>query len=95
MRTNRLWKRMVKGTKVKVAAPVMNIPTGDGKETPVIMDLHMWSDMMNYITDKKLKMIHCKMEDSNVILEFTDKLEATKFVLGYAEIHGKAKPEIF
>ena len=46
---------MVKGTKVKISAPVMNIPGNDGKEVPVLMDLHMWSDMMNYVTEKKLK----------------------------------------
>ena len=86
---------MVKGTKVKISAPVMHIPDNDGKEVPVLMDLHMWSDMMNYVTEKKLKMIHCKMEESNIILEFVDKLEATKFVLGYAEIYGKQKAEIF
>ena len=86
---------MVKGTKVKISAPVMHIPGNDGKEVPVLMDLHMWSDMMNYVTEKKLKMIHCKMEESNIILEFTDKLEATKFALGYTEIYAKAKPEIF
>ena len=55
----------------------------------------MWSDMMNYVTEKKLKMIHCKMEESNIILEFVDNLEATKFALGYAEIYGKTEPEIF
>ena len=38
-------------------------------------------------------MIHCKMEESNIILEFVDNLEATKFALGYAEIYGKATPE--
>ena len=86
---------MVKGTKVKISAPVMNIPGNDGKEMPVLMDLHMWSDMMNYVTEKKLKMIHCKMEESNIILEFVDNLEATKFALGYAEIYGKTEPEIF
>ena len=31
------------------------------------------------------------MEESNVILEFVDPFEATKFALGYAEIYGKAK----
>ena len=41
------------------------------------------------------KMIHCKIEDSNVVLEFVNKFEATKFALGYAEIYGKATPEIF
>ena len=87
---------MVKGTRVKVHAPVMNIPDNTGKDTPVMMDMYMWSDMMNYITDKKLKMINCKMEESNVILEFVDPFEATKFALGYAEIyHGRDKPKIF
>ena len=84
-----------KGTKVKINAPVMNIPDNTGKEQPVLMDLHIWNDMMNYITEKELKMIHCKMEESNIILEFVNNFEATKFALGYAEIYGKANPEIF
>ena len=73
----------------------MNIPDNTGKEQPVLMDLHIWNDMMNYITEKELKMIHCKMEESNIILEFVNNFEATKFALGYAEIYGKANPEIF
>ena len=83
-----------KGTKVKIGASIMHIPDGDGIEQPVLMDRHFMNNLMDYISEKKLKMIHCKIEGSNVILEFVNKLEATKFALGYAEIYGKATPEI-
>ena len=87
---------MVKGTKVKISAPFMNIPAGEnGTDIPIMMDRHFKNNLMNYITEKKLKMIHCKIKDSNVVLEFVDKFEATKFALGYAEIYGKSEPEIF
>ena len=65
---------MVKGTRVKVHAPVMNIPDNTGKDTPVMMDMYMWSDMMNYITDKKLKIITdylflgCGTIDTSILL---------------------------
>ena len=87
---------MVKGTKVKIHAPFMNLPVGEaGKKLPILMDRHFMNDLMDYIQEKKLKMIHCKMEGSNIVLEFINKLEATKFALGYAEIYGKSEPEIF
>ena len=87
---------MVKGTKVKIHAPFMNIPIGhNGKDVKVLMDRHFMNNIMDYIQEKKLKMIHCKIEDSNVVLEFVNKFEATKFALGYAEIYAKSKPEIF
>ena len=87
---------MVKGTKVKIHAPFMNLPVGEaGKKLPILMDRHFMNDLMDYIQEKKLKMIHCETKHHHIILEFTDKLEATKFALGYAEIYGKSEPEIF
>ena len=87
---------MVKGTKVKIHAPFMNLPVGEaGKKLPILMDRHFMNDLMDYIQKEKLKMIHCKMEGSNIVLEFINKFEATKFALGYAEIYGKSEPEIF
>ena len=87
---------MVKGTKVKIHAPFMNIPIGhNGKDVKVLMDRHFMNNIMDYIQAKKLKLTNCKVRRSNIILEFVDKLEASKFVLGYAEIYGKAKTEIF
>ena len=88
---------MVKGTKVKLHAPFMNIPVGHkGKDVKVLMDRHFMDDIMDYIQAKKLKLSNCKVRRSNIILEFIDKLNATKFALGYAEIyHGRDKPKIF
>ena len=87
---------MVKGTKVKIAAPFMNIPIGhNGKDVKVLMDRHFVNDIMDYVQAKKLKLTNCKVRQSNIILEFIDKFEATKFALGYAEIYGKATPEVF
>ena len=88
---------MVKGTKVKIAAPFMNIPIGhNGKDVKVLMDRHFVNDIMNYIQAKKLKLSNCKVRQSNIILEFIDKFNATKFALGYTEIyHGNKKPKIF
>ena len=87
---------MVKGTKVKIKAPFMDIPVGEGgKELPILMDRNFMNNLMEYIQKKELKMIHCKMEGSNIVLEFINKFEATKFALGYAEIYGKSEPEIF
>ena len=87
---------MVKGTKVKIKGPFMDMPVGeDGKEVPILMDRHFMNDLMDYIQKEKLKMIHCEVIKHHVVLEFTDKLEATKFALGYTEIYAKAKPEIF
>ena len=87
---------MVKGTKVKIAAPMMMIPAGEkGKDVSVLMDRHFIGNMMIYIRNKKLKMVHCKMDESNVILEFIDGKNATMFALGYAEIYAQTKPEIF
>ena len=87
---------MVKNTKVKIHAPFMNLPVGHkGKGVKILMDRHFMNNIMDYIQEKKLKMIHCKIEDSNVVLEFVNKFEATKFALGYAEIYAKSKPEIF
>ena len=85
-----------KGTKVKIKAPFMDMPVGEnGKELPILMDRHFMNDLMDYIQKEKLKMIHCEVIKHHIILEFTDKLEATKFALGYTEIYAKAKPEIF
>ena len=54
------------------------------------------NNLMDYIQKKELKMIHCNVvKHSNVVLEFIDKFEATKFALGYAEIYAKTEPEIF
>ena len=88
---------MVKGTKVKLHAPFMNIPVGHkGKDVKVLMDRHFMDDIMDYIQTKKLKQSNCKVRRSNIILEFIDKFNATKFALGYAEIyHGRDKPKIF
>ena len=61
-----------KGTKVKIGASIMHIPDGDGIEQPVLMDRQFMDELMNYISEKKLKMIHCKIEGSNVILEFVN-----------------------
>jgi hypothetical protein len=85
-----------KGTKVKIKAPFMDIPAGeDGKNVPILMDRNFIDDLMVYITKEKLKMIHCEVVNHHVVLEFVDKLEATKFALGYAEIYGKRETEIF
>ena len=47
---------MVKGTKVKISAPFMNIPAGEnGTDIPIMMDRHFMNNLMNYITEKKLK----------------------------------------
>ena len=88
---------MVKGTKVKLHAPFMNIPIGHkGKDVKVLMDRHFMDDIMNYIQKKKLELKTCKVRKSNIILEFVDRFNATKFALGYTEIyHGRDKPEIF
>ena len=53
------------------------------------------NNIMDYIQAKKLKLTNCKVRRSNIILEFVDKFNATKFALGYAEIYAKSKPEIF
>jgi len=86
-----------KGTKVKIHAPFMNIPIGhNGKDVKVLMDRHFVNNIINYIQSKKLKLTNCKVRQSNIILEFIDKFNATKFALGYTEIyHGKNKPKIF
>ena len=64
-----------KDTKVKIKAPFMNIAVGeDGKDVPILMDRHFMDGLMDYIQKKKLKMINCKIEDSNVVLQFVDKL---------------------
>jgi len=88
---------MVKGTKVKLHAPFMNIPIGHkGKDVKVLMDRHFMDDIMDYIQKKKLELKTCKVRKSNIILEFVDRFNATKFALGYTEIyHGRDKPEIF
>ena len=87
---------MVKGTKVKIKGPVLDMADGhDCKEIPILMDRNFMNDIMDYIQKKNLKMIHCETKHHHIILEFTDKLEATKFALGYTEIYAKAKPEIF
>ena len=88
---------MVKNTKVKIHAPFMNMAVGeDGKDVPILMDRHFMNNIMDYIQAKKLKLTNCKVRRSNIILEFIDKFNATKFALGYTEIyHGKGKPEIF
>ena len=88
---------MVKGTKVKIHAPFMNIPIGhNGKDVKVLMDRHFMNNIMDYIQAKKLKLTNCKVRRSNIILEFVDKFNATKFALGYTEIyHGRYKTEIF
>ena len=87
---------MVNGTKVKIHAPFMDIPIGHkGKDVRVLMDRHFMNDIMDYIQAKKLKLTNCKVKKSNIILEFVDKFNATKFALGYAEIYAKSKPEIF
>ena len=87
---------MVKDTKVKIHAPFMDIPIGhNGKDVSVLMDRHFMDDLMGYVQEQKLKMIHCKVKDSHIILQFVNKFEATKFALGYAEIYAKSNPEIF
>jgi hypothetical protein len=88
---------MVKNTKVKIHAPFKNIPIGhNGKDVNVLMDRHFMNNLMDYITKKELKMIHCKVKGSHIILEFINKFEATKFALGYTEIyHDNKKPKIF
>ena len=88
---------MVKGTKVKIHAPFMNIPIGhNGKDVKVLMDRNFMNDITDYIQAKKLKLTNCKVRQSNIILEFVDKFNATKFALGYTEIyHGNKKPKIF
>ena len=88
---------MVKGTKEKLHAPFMNIPIGHkGKDVKVLMDRHFMDDIMDYIQKKKLELKTCKVRKSNIILEFVDRFNATKFALGYTEIyHGRDKPEIF
>ena len=88
---------MVKGTKVKIHAPFMNIPIGhNGKDVKVLMDRNFMNDITDYIQAKKLKLTNCKVRQSNIILEFVDKFNATKFALGYAEIyHGRDNPKIF
>ncbi len=85
-----------KGTKVKIKGPFMDMPVGEnGKELPILMDRHFMNDLMDYIQKEKLKMIHCEVIKHHVVLEFIDKLEATKFALGYTEIYAKAEPKIF
>ena len=85
-----------KGTKVKIKAPFKDIPVGEGgKKLPILMDRHFMDDLMEYIQKKELKMIHCEVVKHHVVLEFIDKLEATRFALGYAEIYAKTEPEIF
>ena len=88
---------MVKGTKIKIHAPFMNIPIGhNGKDVKVLMDRNFMNDITDYIQAKKLKLTNCKVRQSNIILEFVDKFNATKFALGYTEIyHGNKKPKIF
>ena len=88
---------MVKGIKVKVHAPFMNLPIGHhGKGVKILMDRHFMNQIMDYIQAKKLKLTNCKVRQSNIILEFVDKFNATKFALGYTEIyHGNKKPKIF
>jgi len=87
---------MVKDTKVKIKAPFKDIPVGEGgKKLPILMDRHFMDDLMEYIQKKELKMIHCDVVKHHVVLEFIDKLEATRFALGYAEIYAKTEPEIF
>ena len=58
---------MVKGTKVKISAPVMNFPDNKGKEIPVLMDLHVWNDMVNYITEKKSNTINILIYDYYIV----------------------------
>ena len=85
-----------KGTKVIIKGPFMDMPVGEnGKELPILMDRHFMNDLMDYIQKEKLKMIHCEVIKHHVVLEFIDKLEATKFALGYTEIYAKAEPKIF
>jgi hypothetical protein len=85
-----------KFTKVKIKAPFMDMPVGhNDKPLPVLMDRHFMNNLMEYIQKKELKMIHCDVVKHHVVLEFIDKLEATKFALGYTEIYAKADPEIF
>ena len=87
---------MVKGTKVKIKGPFLDMAVGNnGKEVPILMDRHFMKDLMDYIQKEKLKMIHCDVVEHHVVLEFIDKLEATKFALGYTEIYAKAEPKIF
>ena len=85
-----------KFSKVRIKAPFQKLPIGiGGKKLPILMDRHFMNNISNYCTEHKLKAIHCDTKDHHVILEFTDKLEATKFALGYTEIYAKAKPKIF
>ena len=87
---------MVKDTKVKIHAPFMNLPVGHkGKGVKILMDRHFMNNIMDYIQAKILKLTNCKVRRSNIILEFVDKFNASKFALGYAEIYAKSKPEIF
>ena len=87
---------MVKDTKVKIKAPFMDIPVGEGgKELPILMDRHFMDNLMEYIQKKELKMIHCEVVKEHIQLEFKNTFDATKFALGYAEIYGKTEPEIF
>ena len=44
-----------KGTKVKIGASIMHIPDGDGIEQPVLMDRHFMNNLMDYISEKKIK----------------------------------------
>ena len=45
---------MVKGTKVKIHAPFINLPVGEaGKKLPILMDRHFMNDLMDYIQEKK------------------------------------------
>ena len=85
-----------KGTKVKIKAPFQKLPVGNGgKKLPILMDRHFMDNISDYCDEHKLKAIHCEVVKEHIQLEFTDKLEATKFALGYTEIYAKAKPEIF
>ena len=87
---------MVKGTKVKIKGPFLDMAVGNnGKEVPILMDRHFINDLIDYIQKEILKMIHCDVVEHHVVLEFIDNLEATKFALGYTEIYAKAEPKIF
>ena len=49
---------MVKGTKVKIRAPFMDMHVGEnGKELPILIDRHFMNDLMDYIQKEKLKML--------------------------------------
>jgi hypothetical protein len=87
---------MVKGTKVKIKGPFLDMAVGhNNKEVPILMDRHFMDNLMEYIQKKELKMIHCAVVKHHVVLEFVDKFEATKFALGYPEVYAKAEPKIF